>query len=196
MSSYTTFSKQQNDSFKSMSLGTNLILLHFSRGLHLSSNILNAYERELIQKKTFTKWVNSHLQKAGQQIEDLYRDLRDGHSLISLLEVLSGEKLKRERGKLRVHRLQNVSFALDFLQKRQVKLVNIRSEEIVDGNSKLILGLIWTIILHFQVSEIQVEGQNKKLTAQNDGKLFNAIIHKHRCVVGGKYGDERCSIRN
>ena len=34
----------------------------------------------------------------------------------------------------------------------QVKLVNIRSDDIVDGNPKLILGLVWTIILHFQVS--------------------------------------------
>lgn len=33
----------------------------------------------------------------------------------------------------------------------QIKLVNIRAEDIVDGNPKLILGLIWTIILHFQV---------------------------------------------
>jgi len=33
----------------------------------------------------------------------------------------------------------------------QIKLVNIRADEIVDGNSKLTLGLIWTIILHFQV---------------------------------------------
>lgn len=33
----------------------------------------------------------------------------------------------------------------------QVKLVNIRSEDIVDGNPKLTLGLIWTIILHYQV---------------------------------------------
>ncbi len=30
--------------------------------------------------------------------------------------------------------------------------VNIRGEDIVDGNPKLTLGLIWTIILHFQVS--------------------------------------------
>ena len=30
--------------------------------------------------------------------------------------------------------------------------MNIRAEDIVDGNPKLILGLIWTIILHFQVS--------------------------------------------
>jgi hypothetical protein len=33
----------------------------------------------------------------------------------------------------------------------QIKLVNIRAEDIVDGNPKLTLGLIWTIILHFQV---------------------------------------------
>lgn len=34
----------------------------------------------------------------------------------------------------------------------QIKLVNIRAEDIVDSNPKLTLGLIWTIILHFQVT--------------------------------------------
>lgn len=38
------------------------------------------------------------------------------------------------------------------LCKSQVKLVNIRNDDIADGNPKLTLGLIWTIILHFQVS--------------------------------------------
>lgn len=53
---------------------------------------------------------------------------------------------------MRVHNLQNVQNALDFLQiKHRIKLVNIRNDEIVDGNQKLILGLIWTLILHFQV---------------------------------------------
>lgn len=33
-----------------------------------------------------------------------------------------------------------------------MKLVNIRNDDIADGNPKLTLGLIWTIILHFQVS--------------------------------------------
>lgn len=36
----------------------------------------------------------------------------------------------------------------------QVKLVNIRNDDITDGNPKLTLGLIWTIILHFQVSTL------------------------------------------
>ena len=33
----------------------------------------------------------------------------------------------------------------------QVRLESIGAEDIVDGNPRLILGLIWTIILRFQV---------------------------------------------
>uniref|UniRef100_A0A673HJF4 Plectin-like n=1 Tax=Sinocyclocheilus rhinocerous TaxID=307959 RepID=A0A673HJF4_9TELE len=165
-----------------------------------------AHERDRVQKKTFTKWVNKHLMKAQRHITDLYEDLRDGHNLISLLEVLSGETLPREKGRMRFHKLQNVQIALDFLKHRQVKLVNIRNDDIADGNPKLTLGLIWTIILHFQISDIQVNGQSDDMTAKEklllwsqrmvegyhglrcdnfttswrDGKLFNAIIHKHK----------------
>ncbi|XP_071324950.1 plectin isoform X5 [Trachinotus anak] len=173
-----------------------------------------ADERDRVQKKTFTKWVNKHLMKhrraeAQRHVTDLYEDLRDGHNLISLLEVLSGETLPREKGRMRFHKLQNVQIALDFLKHRQVKLVNIRNDDIADGNPKLTLGLIWTIILHFQVSssisDIQVNGQSEDMTAKEklllwsqrmtdgyqgircdnfttswrDGKLFNAVIHKH-----------------
>lgn len=56
---------------------------------------------------------------------------------------------------MRFHMLQNVQMALDFLRYKKIKLVNIRAEDIVDGNPKLTLGLIWTIILHFQVSSVQ-----------------------------------------
>ncbi|XP_047239989.1 plectin a isoform X2 [Girardinichthys multiradiatus] len=175
-------------------------------GFHLYSQMCCADERDRVQKKTFTKWVNKHLMKAQRHITDLYEDLRDGHNLISLLEVLSGETLPREKGRMRFHKLQNVQIALDFLKHRQVKLVNIRNDDIADGNPKLTLGLIWTIILHFQISDIQVNGQSDDMTAKEklllwsqrmvegyqglrcdnfttswrDGRLFNAIIHKHR----------------
>nr|QVD39310.1 Dystonin [Schistocerca gregaria] len=162
-------------------------------------------ERDAIQKKTFTKWVNKHLKKASRHVGDLFEDLRDGHNLISLLEVLSGEHLPRERGRMRFHMLQNVQIALDFLRYRKIKLVNIRADDIVDGNPKLILGLIWTIILHFQISDIVV-GQETNISARDallrwarrstakypgvrvsdftsswrDGLAFNALIHRNR----------------
>ncbi|XP_067999081.1 dystonin isoform X14 [Melanerpes formicivorus] len=177
--------------------------------------------------------------KVRKHVNDLYEDLRDGHNLISLLEVLSGDTLPRERdflktlrlvssteacaneqhedvededkgprekGRMCFHRLQNVQIALDYLKKRQVKLVNIRNDDITDGNPKLTLGLIWTIILHFQISDIHVTGESEDMSAKErlllwsqqttegyagircenfttcwrDGRLFNAIIHKYR----------------
>ncbi|KAL8220344.1 UNVERIFIED_CONTAM: Microtubule-actin cross-linking factor 1, isoforms 1/2/3/5 [Gekko kuhli] len=63
---------------------------------HLASQMCCIDERDRVQKKTFTKWVNKHLMKVRKHINDLYEDLRDGHNLISLLEVLSGVKLPKE----------------------------------------------------------------------------------------------------
>jgi len=57
--------------------------------------VWTADERESVQKKTFAKWVNSHLMRVNCSIQDLYVDLRDGKMLIKLLEVLSGERLVR-----------------------------------------------------------------------------------------------------
>ena len=75
------------------------------------------------------------------------------HTLTNHTHTLSHTiRQPREKGKMRFHKLQNVRNALEFLQKeRKIKLVNIRPDEIVDGNPKLILGLTWTLILHFQV---------------------------------------------
>ncbi|XP_039228690.1 dystonin isoform X9 [Drosophila yakuba] len=164
-----------------------------------------ADERDAIQKKTFTKWVNKHLKKANRRVVDLFEDLRDGHNLLSLLEVLSGEHLPREKGKMRFHMLQNAQMALDFLRYKKIKLVNIRAEDIVDGNPKLTLGLIWTIILHFQISDIVV-GKEDNVSAREallrwarrstarypgvrvndftsswrDGLAFSALVHRNR----------------
>ncbi|XP_063750416.1 spectrin family protein isoform X1 [Eleginops maclovinus] len=168
-----------------------------------------ADEREAVQKKTFTKWVNSHLGRVTSRIGDLYTDLRDGRMLIRLLEVLSGEQLpKPTKGRMRIHCLENVDKALQFLKEQKVHLENMGSHDIVDGNHRLTLGLIWTIILRFQIQDISVEtGDNKEkksakealllwcqmktagypnvnihnfTTSWRDGLAFSAIVHKHR----------------
>ena len=78
-----------------------------------------------------------------------------------LLEVISGEPLpKPDRGKMRFHKIANVNKALEYIESKGVKLVSIGAEEIVDGNVKMTLGLIWTIILRFAIQDINVEGEN------------------------------------
>ncbi|KAM9751784.1 filamin-A [Menidia menidia] len=108
-----------------------------------------------IQQNTFTRWCNEHLKCVNKRIGNLQTDLGDGLRLIGLLEVLSQKKMFRkynQRPTFRQMQLENVSVALEFLDKENIKLVSIDSKAIVDGNLKLILGLIWTLILHYSIS--------------------------------------------
>ena len=57
---------------------------------------------------------------------------------------------------MRVHHLNNVNRALAVLEEHKVKLVNISNEHIVDGSAKITLGLVWAIILHWQVKILKV----------------------------------------
>uniref|UniRef100_A0A8C9W6L3 Dystrophin n=1 Tax=Scleropages formosus TaxID=113540 RepID=A0A8C9W6L3_SCLFO len=114
----------------------------------------------------------------------------------------------KEKGSTRVHSLNNVNRALQILQKNNVELVNIGGADIVDGNHKLTLGLIWSIILHWQVKDVmkdvmadlQQTNSEKILlswvrqssrdyprvnvvnfsSSWSDGLAFNALIHSHR----------------
>uniref|UniRef100_UPI00398EED63 alpha-actinin-2-like isoform X3 n=1 Tax=Pristiophorus japonicus TaxID=55135 RepID=UPI00398EED63 len=160
-----------------------------------------AWEKQ--QRKTFTAWCNSHLRKAGTQIENIEDDFRNGLKLMLLLEVISGERLpKPDQGKMRFHKIANVNKALDYISRKGVKLVSIGAEEIVDGNVKMTLGMIWTIILRFAIQDISVEETSakeglllwcqrktapyKNVNVQNfhtswkDGLALCALIHRHR----------------
>uniref|UniRef100_A0A8B9TCR6 Utrophin n=1 Tax=Anas platyrhynchos TaxID=8839 RepID=A0A8B9TCR6_ANAPL len=116
--------------------------------------------------------------------------------------------LPKERGSTRVHALNNVNRVLQVLHQNNVELVNIGGTDIVDGNHKLTLGLLWSIILHWQVkdvmknimSDLQQTNSEKILlswvrqstrpysqvnvlnftTSWADGLAFNAVIHRHR----------------
>jgi hypothetical protein len=53
-----------------------------------------ADQRDAVQKKTFTKWMNFYLSKRnGLYVDDLYLDLRDGHLLLSLLEIFTNQTI-------------------------------------------------------------------------------------------------------
>ncbi|XP_059218782.1 dystrophin, isoforms A/C/F/G/H isoform X3 [Stomoxys calcitrans] len=160
-------------------------------------------ERQDIQKKTFTKWINSHLIKTQcSPVNDLFLDLRDGHRLLALLSVLTNTQLKPEKGRMRVHHINNLNKVLQVIQEHGVKLVNISSDDVVEGNPKLILGLIWLIALEFNgqnlVKSHSSNGVEKSLlnwarqftepkgvklndfsTSWSDGRAFLIILDAH-----------------
>lgn len=157
-----------------------------------------------VQQKTFTKWMNTKISPRGLVVKDLVTDLSDAVLLIHLLECLSSESLGRyaAKPKLRVQKFENANTALNFIKSRGIQMTNIGAEDVVDGNRKIILGLIWTLILRFTISDINEEGMTAKeglllwcqrktacydevdvrdfSTSWNDGLAFCALLDIHR----------------
>jgi hypothetical protein len=157
-----------------------------------------------VQQKTFTKWLNTKIEVRGLEVKDLVQDLSDGVMLIHLLECLSSESLGRyaAKPKLRVQRFENANISLNFIKSRGIQMTNIGAEDVVDGNRKIILGLIWTLILRFTINDINEEGMTAKeglllwcqrktacydevdvrdfSASWNDGLAFCALLDIHR----------------
>ncbi|CAI4217837.1 unnamed protein product [Parascedosporium putredinis] len=104
--------------------------------------------------------------------------------------------------KLRVQRFENANLALNFVKSRGIQMTNIGAEDVVDGNQKIILGLIWILISRFTISDINEEGMTAKeglllwcqrktacydevevrdfSASWNDGLAFCALLDIHR----------------
>ncbi|RHX99968.1 hypothetical protein DYB36_011827, partial [Aphanomyces astaci] len=138
------------------------------------------------------------------EIDDLYEDLKDGLRLIALLQIISRQPIaaKYNRNpKMRIQKLENLNLIFGFMARNNMTITNIGSSDIVDGNSKLVLGLMWTIIKSYQVGEIAVDGVSGKdglllwvkrsltdyptvdvtnfTSSWTNGIAFCALIHKH-----------------
>ncbi|EQC31950.1 hypothetical protein SDRG_10465 [Saprolegnia diclina VS20] len=117
-----------------------------------------------VQKHTFTRWANVFL-PPDMAVDDLYEDLKDGLRLIALLERISQKPVCVKYNKVvkyRIHMLENLNHVVGFMAKENVTVTNIGSSDIVDGNSKLVLGLMWTIIKHYQLADISFHGVTGK----------------------------------
>lgn len=88
------------------------------------------------------------------QVHDWATDFCDGTCLCALVESLQTRPLKpswNRRPANQHHYLENATTALKSIEADHIKLVNIGNVDIVNGNVKLILGLIWSLIVRYQI---------------------------------------------
>ncbi|XP_064615046.1 filamin-A-like isoform X2 [Liolophura sinensis] len=121
-----------------------------------------------IQRKTFTNWVNEQLTVTGKQVEILERDLCSGEALVALVEALQFKKIGKvcRNPRNQIQMIGNVALAFKAIAEDHVRMVNIGNEDVVNGNVKLILGLIWHLIIRYQISSSKSKAPPKKIMLQ------------------------------
>jgi len=139
-----------------------------------------------IQTTTFVAWMNVVLARKNVTVSSL-ADLCDGVVLWQLLEALSGSETSikgvNTKPKMRIQKLENVALALKRAREIGINLVGIAAEDVLDGNAKILLGLVWTLVLRFHVSRDLDENSSAKadvlawvnrcLTAQGAANVTN-----------------------
>jgi len=122
-----------------------------------------------VQRNTFTNWTNVVLQKRHESIKSLELDLSDGFMLKCMYEVLTDKDFGRfKKAKMRISKVENLSRVLQKFSSDGLRLVNIGAEDICDGNPKIILGLIWSLITKYQIMAMRgghaspVKGRSKQ----------------------------------
>lgn len=157
-----------------------------------------------IQKKTFTKWMNSHLKKVGTHVEDCQTEFQDGIKLMFLIKALYGIEMPKynKNPKMRPQKFDNLVLAFNMIEQAQIKTNFLKTNHLADCDLKMILGMIWAIILDYQIKGISIEDVSakeglllwcqKKTKGYRDVKVENfhnswkdgmalcALIHRHR----------------
>lgn len=125
------------------------------------------------QAKTYTMWVNARLDAAAGSVDSvLSEEFRNGVALSRLVSILTGKEVKfTKTPKMPLHCIENSATAIKALQADGVKLVNISGEDIHSGNVNITLGLIWSLILKYQIMKAlasEDSGKEKKDSKESD----------------------------
>ena len=121
------------------------------------------------QIRVFSKWVSNHLSKykSYTKVSDVTKDFKNGLALIELSEVLVDRLLHNWnlRPKEADDMIRNNDMAIDHFIKDGVHLTGITGKEVNDSKEKFILGLLWTLIVHYSIG--------KSVRFNNDANKIN-----------------------
>ncbi|ELP93463.1 grainin, putative [Entamoeba invadens IP1] len=135
-------------------------------------------EWEQSQIRTYTHWVNYNLDEK-HQITDITKELGDSDVLISLIEKLAGKTFYSHKpavAKSKIFKINNCTKAIEVMHKEGVN-ADISAENIVDGEQKYILGMVWMMILKYKINNVPKsdESSGKQAAAPVDAALLDWV---------------------
>lgn len=117
------------------------------------------------QHKTMLRWVNC---KLNLHLTDLTQDLKDGLVLILLINEINRENPLvplltpvYTKPSFAIQKIENLNDFLNFCQLvLNIQICSISGDNIMDGNLKLILGLIWSLFIYSTSKTLVLKAQS------------------------------------
>lgn len=141
------------------------------------------------EERVFRMWINS-LGIDQVYIHNLFNDLRDGLVLLLIFDRMSKKlvhwpKVNRDP-KNKFKRVENCNYCVVLGKQLKFSLVNIGGVDVVEGNKKLILALIWQMLRYYQLqllSSLSGSGSSRQLSDVDILEWANAKVGKSSDAV-------------
>ncbi|EGR31974.1 hypothetical protein IMG5_098980 [Ichthyophthirius multifiliis] len=125
------------------------------------------------EERVFRMWINS-LNLEGVYINNLIQDLRDGEILCLVMDKLVPGKvdMKKVKAQLKnrtkLNKIQCANYAIQIAKELGCQLVGIGGVDIVNGNKKLILAIVWQLMKKQQLECIGDMTENQLIDWANN----------------------------
>lgn len=142
------------------------------------------------QKRAFTRWANRHLKEAEfEDIEDCYTAFDDGVKLMELMNALYGIEIPKHRAGVtqRVFKLDNMTAAFAMVERAGVVTNFLKHEHLVDHDEKMILGMLWSFILHYSINKALHGGKGLNSRNRTASTASNANAKKLMLDLANEY---------
>jgi plastin-1 len=124
-----------------------------------AAGLMDDDEGDSREERAFRMWINS-LGLDGVYLNNLFDDVRDGLVLLKVINEIEPGLVDWKKAEMKPrHKLKkctNNNYAVELCKNNPLKLsvVGIGGSDIVDGNKKLILGLVWQLMRFHTVKHV------------------------------------------
>ena len=123
-----------------------------------------------LQINVFTRWVQNQLKNQPNiHIDTITKDLSNGVALVELAKILTQKETPRNWAEEPKRKVE-IDLSVDMFWKDGVNLVGISGKDVTDNKEKLILGLIWSLILHYSIGKLVHSNDVKKNSFSNNSE--------------------------
>ncbi|KAG5180080.1 actin bundling protein [Tribonema minus] len=112
------------------------------------------------EEKVFRMWMNSlGLDGGNLYIGNLFSDVQDGVAIIAVMDTIQPGLVQWKRvnkePKNRYKKLENGNYVIELAKAMQLTVVNVGGLDIIDGNRKMTLAIMWQLMRRHTLNLLQ-----------------------------------------
>ncbi|KII65035.1 Plastin-2 [Thelohanellus kitauei] len=141
---------------------------------------------ETREEKCYRNWMNSL--GVSPFVSYLYSDLSTGNILLQLFDILTPKCVNWQKvnkppfkeNRAMLEKLENCNMVIDLAKKHGLSVVGVSGDNIINGPTNLVLGLVWQMMARYNLQILQtLSGSDKPINDQSiiawiNGKLSNS----------------------